>query len=109
VNGILGLVGAVVAVLGAGVTGWFTYRGTRTAAAIQAGPQAKQVDLAVLTATVERVDKENQDLRQEVHGLRSLVRSLGRAYEQLYQWASAPVGEPPDPEDRVKEYLRTGV
>jgi len=52
-NGVWGLVGAGITLLGVIATGYFTYRGTRTAAA----PQAKAQDFAVLQATVEQIGR----------------------------------------------------
>ncbi|MET9550522.1 hypothetical protein ABZY36_35250 [Streptomyces sp. NPDC006627] len=108
-NGIWGLIGAVVTVIGVGITGWFTYRGTRVAAAIQAGPQAKAGEFAVLQATVERVDTENKELRGRQSRLESLLRAFAwttdRWARQMHQAGLEP--EPPHP--LVDEYNRTGV
>lgn len=108
-NGIWGLVGAGITVIGVIVTGLFTYRGTRTAAAIQAAPQAKQQDFAVLQATVERVDKENEQLRVRQSRLESIVRAFSWSFDDLRRWSRNPVGEPPEPHALVDEYNRTGV
>ncbi|MEU6768496.1 hypothetical protein ABZ916_39060 [Streptomyces sp. NPDC046853] len=108
-NGIWGLVGAAVTVLGVIVTGFFTYRGTRTAAAIQAAPVAKAQEFAVLQATVERVDKENEQLRMRQSRLESIVRAFSWSFDDLRRWSRNPVGDPPDPHPLVDEYNRTGV
>lgn len=108
-NGIWGLVGAAITLIGVGVTGWFTYRGTRTAAAIQAAPQAKAQEFAVLQATVDRVDKENEKLRVRQSRLESVVRAFSWSFDDLRRWSRNPVGDPPDPHPLVEEYNRTGV
>jgi hypothetical protein len=109
VNGIWGLVGAAITLIGVAVTGWFTYRGTRTAAAIQAAPQAKAQEFAVLQATVDRVDKENERLRVRQSRLESVVRAFSWSFDDLRRWSRNPVGDPPDPHPLVDEYNRTGV
>lgn len=108
-TGIWGLVGAAITLIGVGVTGWFTYRGTRTAAAIQAAPQAKAQEFAVLQATVDRVDKENEKLRVRQSRLEAVVRAFSWSFDDLRRWSRNPVGDPPDPHPLVDEYNRTGV
>ncbi|MEH0627818.1 MULTISPECIES: hypothetical protein [Streptomyces] len=108
-NGIWGLVGAAITVAGVIATGYFTYRGGRAAAAIQAAPQAKAQDFAVLQATVERVDKENEQLRVRQSRLESIVRAFSWSFDDLRRWSRNPVGDPPDPHPLVDEYNRTGV
>ncbi|MFJ4932293.1 hypothetical protein ACIP8U_00280 [Streptomyces pseudovenezuelae] len=94
---------------GTTLTGYFTYRGGRTAAAIQAAPQAKAQDFAVLQATVERVDKENGELRGRVSRVEAILRAFSwtndRWARQMYQAGITP--DPPHP--LVDEYNRTGV
>jgi chromosome segregation ATPase len=101
--------GAALTLAGVMTTGWLTYRGTRTAAAIQAAPQAKAGDLAVLQATVNRVDAENGKLRDRQSRLESLLRAFSwtadRWARQMDQAGITP--EPPHP--LVDEYNRTGV
>lgn len=108
-NGIWGLVGAGITLAGVAVTGWFTYRGTRTAASIQSAPQAKAQDFAVLQATVERVDKENGQLRERQSRLETLLRAFAwttdRWARQMHDAGITP--EPAHP--LVDEYNRTGV
>lgn len=108
-NGWVGLVGGLVTLAGVIVTGYFTYRGSRTAAAIQAAPAAKQQDFAVLQATVERVDKENEQLRVRQSRLESIVRAFSWSFDDLRRWSRHPVGDPPNPHPLVDEYNRTGV
>jgi len=109
VNGWLGLIGAAITVMGVAVTGYFTYRGGRAAAAIQTAPTAKAQDFAVLQATVERVDKENGNLRERQSRLEALLRAFSwttdRWARQMDQAGVTPV--PPHP--LVDEYNRTGV
>jgi hypothetical protein len=120
VSDIWGLVGLLGGGLVSSVGGWFTVRATarataatdeaqRAVARIAAEPARDQVHLSILKETTDRLDREGTQTRDELHGLRILVRALGRAYEGLYRWAATPVGPPPEPEERVKEYLRTGV
>lgn len=108
-SGWLGLVGAIVTVVGVIITGYFTYRGSRTAAAIQTAPQAKAQDLAVLQATVKRVDEENGSLRGRMSRLEAILRAcfwtMDRWARQMHNAGIDP--EPPHP--LVEEYNRTGV
>ncbi|MEU1071952.1 MULTISPECIES: hypothetical protein [unclassified Streptomyces] len=101
--------GAGLTLVGVVVTALLTYRGTRTAAAIQAAPQAKAGDLAVLQATVKRVDEENSALRVRQSHLESLLRAFAwtadRWARQMNQAGITP--DPPHP--LVDEYNRTGV
>lgn len=108
-NGWLGLMGAAITVLGVGVTGFFTYRGTRTAAAIQAGPQAKAGEFAVLQATVKRVDEENKDLRGRQSRLESLLRAFAWTTDQWARQMHRAGIDPEPPHPLVEEYNRTGV
>lgn len=112
------VIGAAGSLLGGG--GFFVARATvkaarATAAAQQAAalataaPAQQAANLAVLEATVRRVDEENGALRGRVFRLESLVRAFSSTVDDLYRWAREPVGRPPDPHDLVKEYNRTGV
>jgi hypothetical protein len=102
-------VGAVFTVLGVGVTGFFTYRGTKTAAAIQAGPQARAGEFAVLQATVGRVDKENDDLRRRQYRLEALLRAFAQTADRWARQMHDAGIEPSPPHPLVEEYNRTGV
>ncbi|MFI6986305.1 hypothetical protein ACIBSV_48180 [Embleya sp. NPDC050154] len=82
---------------------------TRAAAQAQAEPEQRRVDLEAFRAIRAEQAMEIDEMRAEARSMRSLLRALARAYEGLYRWARDPVGPPPEPEDRVKEYLRTGV
>lgn len=108
-NGWLGIVGAIVAVVGTVATGYFTYRGSRTAAAIQAAPAAKAQDFAVLQATVERVDAENGRLRERQSRLDSLLRAFARTTDRWARQMHNAGIEPDPPDPLVDEYYRTGV
>ncbi len=108
-TGWLGILGGAVTVVGVCVTGWFTYRGTRAAAAIAAGPQAKQNEFTVLQATVARVDEENKELRTRQSRLESLLRAFAWTTDRwASQMARAHI-EPEPPHPLVDEYNRTGV
>lgn len=108
-NGWLGVVGAAVAVLGTVVTGYFTYRGGRTAAAIQAAPAAKAQDFAVLQATVERVDKENGDLRGRMSKLERLVWAFSWSQDRWLRQMQREGIEPEPAHPLVDEFNRTGA
>ncbi|MGW4050786.1 hypothetical protein ACWENA_08130 [Streptomyces sp. NPDC004779] len=112
------VVGAAGSLLGGG--GFFVARATvraarATAAATEAAaranaaPAQQAADLAVLQATVKRVDEENGSLRGRLFRLESLVRAFSWTVDELYRWARDPVGKPPEPHELVQEYNRTGV
>jgi hypothetical protein len=109
VNGVLGLVGAGVTVIGVIVTGYFTYRGSRTAAAIQTAPQAKAQDFAVLQATVERVDKENGELRLRQSRTEAILRAFSWSADRWCRQMIRAGIEPEPAHPLVDEYNRTGV
>lgn len=121
-----GLVAAFGAV-GMVVAGLFAARATiraakatadanEAAAAAQAAPALRTADLAILQATVDRVDKENGFLRSENEQIRAkqsrmerFLQAFSWSMDDLYRWARNPVGPPPDPHPLVDEYNRTGV
>ncbi|MFD8667094.1 hypothetical protein ACFV1U_17075 [Streptomyces microflavus] len=105
----MGIVGTCVTLVGVVVTGWFTYRGTRTAAAIQAGPAAEQSKFAVLEATVRRVDEENGSLRGRQSRLESLLRAFAWTADRWSRQMRDAGIEPEPPHPLVDEYNRTGV
>lgn len=86
-----------------------TAAATEAAARANAAPVQQAADLAVLQATVKRVDEENGSLRGRVFRLESLVRAFSWTVDELYRWAREPAGDPPEPHDLVKEYNRTGA
>ncbi|TVL89727.1 hypothetical protein [Streptomyces sp. SAJ15] len=111
---------AVFGTVGMVVGGLFTARATTRAAAATARaneaaaraaaePAAQQASLAVLQATVERVDTENGQLRQRQSRLESLLRAFSSTVDELYRWARSQPGVPPEPHPLVDEYNRTGV
>jgi hypothetical protein len=108
-NGWWSLIGAAVTVLGVVTTGWFTYKGTRVAAAIQAGPAAKAQEFAVLQKTVERVDEENGELRGRQSRLESVVRAFAWTCDRWSRQMLQAGIEPETPHPLVEEYNRTGV
>jgi hypothetical protein len=109
VNGWLGILGGAVTVAGVVVTGWFTYRGTRTAAAIAAGPQEKATEFTVLQATVKRVDEENGELRKRQSRLESLLRAFAWTTDRWAAQMTRAGIEPEAPHPLVEEYNRTGA
>ncbi|MEU6397889.1 hypothetical protein ABZ867_13015 [Streptomyces cinnamoneus] len=108
-NGWLGLIGAAITVVGVVTGGWFTYKGTRVAAAIQAGPAAKAQEFAVLQKTVERVDEENGDLRGRLSRLESVVRAFAWTCDRWSRQMLRAGIEPEPPHPLVDDYNRTGV
>lgn len=108
-NGAWGIVGAIISVIGTGTMGFFTYRGTRTAARINTAPNAKQVDLSVLQASVERLEKECGELRQEQTRTRSILWSVSRWALRLRDQVTTLGGTPDAPPQDVEDYYRSGV
>lgn len=115
---LVGLVGAAGSILGGG--GLFVARATvraarATAAATEAAaranaaPAQQQADLAVLQATVKRVDEENGSLRGRMSRLERVVQAFSWTTDR---WArqmdrAGIVPEPMHP--LADEYNRTGV
>ena len=108
-NGWMGLAGAAVTVLGVIVTGWFTYRGGRAAAAIQSEPNQRAADLAAFKEIRDDMQAEINELRTEQRSLRSLVRAFAGYVGELTSQMRDHRIEPPAPPNRVDEYNRTGV
>lgn len=106
---LVGVAGAVAAVLAAIVAGWFSVRGSRAAARISTAPNAKQVDLSVLQASVERLEKECGELRQEHGRTRSVLWSISRWALLLRDQVTGMGGTPAEPPEDVESYYRTGV
>ncbi|WP_328721720.1 hypothetical protein OHT52_21010 [Streptomyces sp. NBC_00247] len=101
--------GAALTLSGVFVTGWLTYRGSRTAAAIQAEPNQRAADLAAFKEIKEDMQVDINELREETRSLRSLVRSMSGYVAELTAQMRQRGIEPPAPPDRVAEYNRTGV
>lgn len=108
-NGVWGIAGGALTLVGVVVTGWLTYRGTRAAAAIAAAPATKAQDFAVLQATVERVDRENVELRTRQTKLDALLRAFSRTADRWARQMERAGVTPEPPEPLVEEYNRTGV
>lgn len=86
-----------------------TAAANRAAALAAAEPARQTADLAVLQATVDRVDLENSQLRARQSRLESVVRAFSWTVDELYRWARSPTGDPPEPHELVKDYNRTGA
>ena len=113
-----GIITAAGSVLGGG--GWFVSRATvrateATAAATEAAaranaaPAQQAANLAVLEATVRRVDEENGQLRGKMSRLERVGSALARTTDR---WARQMLRAGIDPEPAhplVDEYNRTGV
>jgi hypothetical protein len=109
VSPLVGVAGAIAAVIAAIVAGWFSVRGSRAAARISTAPQAKQVDLSVLISSVERLEKECGELRQEQTRTRGVLWSISRWALVLRDQVIERGGTPQPPPQDVEDYYRTGV
>lgn len=112
------IIGAAGSVLGGG--GLFVARATvraaqataranQAVAEIQSQPQAKAQDLAVLQATVTRVDEENGQLRGRMSRLESMLRAFATTTDRWARQMHRAGIEPEPPHPLVDEYYRTGV
>jgi hypothetical protein len=112
------IIGAAGSVLGGG--GWFVSRATVRAAqataraneavaAIQAAPQARAQEFAVLEATVKRVDEENGSLRGRMSRLEAMLRAFAWTTDRWARQMHRAGIEPEPPHPLVDEYHRTGV
>jgi len=122
-SGLVAAIGAIGMVVAAVFTSRATARAAQAtaaanqaAAAAQAAPALRTADLAVLQATVDRVDRENGQLRSENEQIRvkqsrtdRFLQAFSWTLDDLYRWARNPIGPPPDPHPLVEEYNRTGV
>lgn len=108
-NGVWGIVGAAISVIGTITMGFLTYRGTRTAARINAAPTSKQVDLSVLISSVERLEKECEKLHQEQGRTRGVLWSISRWALRLRDQVVERGGTPEPPPQDVEDYYRSGV
>ncbi|MGK5532946.1 hypothetical protein [Streptomyces sp. URMC 129] len=113
-------VAAVGGPVGAIAGGWYAARATRVAATITAeaqrraaeaaaAPEERRADLAVIQASVDRLDAENAQLRQRLHGTETLVRAFARYVTHLTTQMRTHGLDPAEPPPRVEEYNRTGV
>lgn len=108
-NGWISIIGTGVTVLGVIVTAWLTYRGSRTAAAIQTEPNQRAADLATFKEIRDDMQGKLNETTAELRSLRSLARSLAGYVHELTAQMRGHGIEPPAPPDRVAEYNRTGV
>ena len=106
---LVGVAGAIAAVIAAIVAGWFSVRGSRAAARISTAPQSKQVDLSVLLSSVERLKEECNELRQEQTRTRGILWSISRWALRLRDQVTEYGGTPEPPPQDVEDYYRTGV
>lgn len=86
-----------------------TARANRAVAEIQAQPQARAQDLAVLQATVARVDDENKQLRGRMSRLEAMLRAFAQTTDRWVRQMHRAGIEPEPPHPLVDEYNRTGV
>jgi chromosome segregation ATPase len=112
------LIGSAGSILGGG--GWFVARATVRAAqataraneavaTIQAAPQARAQEFAVLEATVNRVDRENGELRQWQRRTEAILRAFSWSADRWRRQMERAGIEPEPPHPLVDEYNRTGV
>lgn len=113
-----GIVTAAGSVLGGG--GWFVARATRdaarataaaqeAAARANAAPAQQAANLAVLEATVRRVDEENGQLRGKMFRLEALVRAFSWSQDRWLRQMQRAEMEPEPAHPLVDEFNRTGV
>ncbi|WP_030322808.1 MULTISPECIES: hypothetical protein [Streptomyces] len=101
------IVGAAGGILGGG--GVFVARATVKAAKATAAPQQQAADLAVLQATVKRVDEENTSLRARQARCESLLRAFSSTVNRWADQMNRAGIEPEPVHPLVDEYNRTGV
>ena len=112
------VIGALGSSLGGG--GWFVARATlkaaRATAAAQeaaaranAAPAQQAANLAVLEATVRRVDEENGQLRGKMSRLEAIVRAFAATTDRWARQMNRAGIEPEAPHPLVEEYNRTGA
>ncbi|MEU4051210.1 hypothetical protein AB0F09_18685 [Streptomyces olivaceus] len=113
-----GIITAAGSVLGGG--GWFVSRATvrateATAAATEAAaranaaPAQQAANLAVLEATVRRVDEENGQLRGKMSRLERVVSAFAWTTDRWARQMLRAGIEPEPAHPLVDEYNRTGV
>lgn len=104
-NAFVTTAGAIAAILAAVVAGWFSVRGSRAAAA----PQQRQVDLSVLIKSVEQLEKDRDELREQIGRLRTFlwvaVGWARRRGEQVERLGGTPEATP----EEIEQFYRTGV
>ncbi|MER8004749.1 hypothetical protein [Streptomyces sp. NPDC094149] len=113
---IVTVVGSILTLLGVAFTARATTRAAQaTARANQAAAQAtvepnqRAEDRAAFEAVKKELREELTSTREEVKGLRSLVRAFAWYVGELTSQMRSNGIEPPAPPQRVDEYNRTGV
>lgn len=86
-----------------------TAAATEAAARANSAPAQQAADLAVLQATVERVDKENETLRSQQARLGSLLRAFASTVDRWSRQMHRAGIEPEPVHPLVEEYHRTGA
>ena len=74
-----------------------------------AAPQARAQEFAVLEATVNRVDRENGELRQWQRRTEAILRAFSWSADRWRRQMERAGIEPEPPHPLVDEYNRTGV
>jgi predicted RNase H-like nuclease (RuvC/YqgF family) len=112
------VIGAAGSVLGGG--GWWISRATvraaqataaanEAAARAAAAPAQQAANLAVLEATVKRVDEENGQLRGRMSRLEAILRAFSTTTDRWARQMHRAGIEPEPVHPLVEEYNRTGV
>lgn len=86
-----------------------TDRANEAIARLTTEPQAKAQDLAVLQATVQRVDEENGQLRGRQARFESLLRAFSWTVDRWSRQMDRAGIDPEPVHPLVDEYNRTGV
>ncbi|MFJ4682069.1 hypothetical protein [Streptomyces sp. NPDC088789] len=86
-----------------------TAEATQAAARVSVGPNERAEDRAAFEAIKSELRAELVVTREEVRGLRSLVRAFAWYVGELTMQMRGAGIEPPAPPARVDEYNRTGV
>ncbi|MFE0845252.1 hypothetical protein [Streptomyces rochei] len=86
-----------------------TAAATEAAARANAAPAQQSADLAVLQATVKRVDEENGSLRGRMSRLEAMLRAFASTTDRWARQMHRAGIEPEPPHPLVDEYYRTGV
>lgn len=76
---------------------------------MQAAPALRSADLAVLQATVTRVDEENGQLRGRMSRLEAILRAFSWSADRWVRQMHKAGIEPEPAHALVDEYNRTGV
>ncbi|CAL9364539.1 hypothetical protein [Streptomyces sp. enrichment culture] len=106
---VLALIGVVFTARATSRAAQATARANEAAARAQAEPNQRAEDRAAFEAIKTELRTELTATREEVRGLRSLVRSFAWYVGELTSQMRRNGIEPPSPPARVDEYNRTGV